>query len=470
MTPRIEHVAKLFGSLPGGVACEDISERYTRDWSGDHSGSALALLRPRSTAEVQQIMRIATRERIAIVPQGGHTGLVGGATPSSGRNEVILSLERLNAVREVSPEDFYMVAEAGCILSNLQAAAADAGMFLPIALGAQESCQIGGNISTNAGGVNVLRYGMTGRMVLGLEAVMPDGSLISRLKGLRKDNTGYRLSQLLVGAEGTLGVVTAVSLELFPSPTQIETAFLALPSYDTVLKFYGIIRRKLGEFVSALEVMDRDSVTLGCPPDSGASAPLALNSPVFVLLEAATSADINLSDVMLGALQSCMENGLIDDAVIATNRTQRRQFWAVREQLVEEQVRRGRHLRTDVSVAISRIPAVVAEVRAQFARHQPRAQVLVYGHFGDGNLHINVLPPAEIAQGPDIGAWLHDCEALIFDTIDRHAGSISAEHGIGIKKRPAFLSRATADEVDIMRRIKAAIDPQNIMSPGRIFT
>lgn len=465
-----EQVATLFSSLPGGVVSEDISERYTKDWSSDHFGAALALLRPRSVAEVQEIMRIASRERIAIVPQGGHTGLVGGATPSPDRNEVVLSLERLNAVREVSAENFYMVAEAGCILSNLQAAAADAGMFLPIALGAQESCQIGGNVSTNAGGVNVLRYGMTGKMVLGVEAVMPDGRMISRLKGLRKDNTGYRLSQMMVGAEGTLGVVTAVSLELFPSPTQIETAFLAVPSYDAALQFYGVIRRKLGEFVSALEVMDHDSVALACLPHTGASAPLTLNSPVYVLLEAATSIDISLSEVMLGALQSCMEDALIDDAVIATNGTQRRQFWAVREQVVEEQVRRGRHLRTDVSVAISRIPAVVAEIREQFNRHQLKARVLVYGHFGDGNLHINALPPADIAQGAEVEAWLHACEELIFNAIDRHAGSISAEHGIGIKKRAAFLSRATADEVDIMRRIKAAIDPQNIMNPGRIFS
>lgn len=465
-----EQVATLFSSLPGGVVSEEISERYTKDWSSDHSGAALALLRPRSVAEVQEIMRIASRERVAIVPQGGHTGLVGGATPSPDRNEVVLSLERLNAVREVSADNFYMVAEAGCILSNLQSAAADAGMFLPIALGAQESCQIGGNVSTNAGGVNVLRYGMTAKMVLGVEAVTPDGQLISRLKGLRKDNTGYRLSQLMVGAEGTLGVVTAVSLELFPNPTQVETAFLALPSYDAVLQFYGVIRRKLGEFVSALEVMDQDSVALACLPHTGAVAPLTLNSPVYVLLEAATSIDISLSEVMLGALQSCMEDGLIDDAVIATNGTQRRQFWAVREQVVEEQVRRGRHLRTDVSVAISRIPAVVAEIREQFNRHQPKARVLVYGHFGDGNLHINALPPADIAQGAEVEAWLHDCEELIFNAIDRHAGSISAEHGIGVKKRAAFLSRATADEVDIMRRIKAAIDPQNIMNPGRIFS
>lgn len=464
-----EQVATLFSSLPGGVVSKDISERYTKDWSSDHFGAALALLRPRSAAEVQEIMRIASRERITIVPQGGHTGLVGGATPSPDRNEVVLSLERLNAVREVSPENFYMVAEAGCILSNLQSAAADAGMFLPIALGAQESCQIGGNVSTNAGGVNVLRYGMTGKMVLGVEAVLPDGRMISRLKGLRKDNTGYRLSQMMVGAEGTLGVVTAVSLELFPSPTQIETAFLALPTYDAVLQFYGVIRRKLGEFVSALEVMDQDSVALGCLPHTGAVAPLTLNSPVYVLLEAATSIDISLSEVMLGALQSCMDDGLIDDAVIATNGTQRRQFWAVREQVVEEQVRRGRHLRTDVSVAISRIPAVVAEIRELFNRHQPQARVLVYGHFGDGNLHINALPPADIAQGAEVETWLHACEELIFNVIDRHAGSISAEHGIGIKKRSAFLSRASADEVDIMRRIKAAIDPQNIMNPGRIF-
>lgn len=460
---------EIFRALGDDLIQQDVSDRYTRDWSGDHVGVAATVLRPRSAEQIAEILRLACQHRIPVVPQGGHTGLAGGATPSSTGNEVVISLERMNQVRELSSENHYMVAEAGCVLRVLQDKAAEANLCLPISLGSQESCQIGGNVSTNAGGVNVLRFGMTGRMVLGIEAVLPDGRIFRKLKGLRKDNTGYRLAQLLVGAEGTLGVVTAVTLELFPLQDKIETAFLALPSYEAALRFYGSIRRRLGEFVTALEVIDQASVSLAISAGSGTAAPMPLTSPVYILLEASTSIDVDLSEVVLRALSSCMDEGLITDAVLASSGIQRRQFWAIREQVVEEQARCGRHLRTDVSVVISEIPTLVKSVEEDIERRFPAARILVYGHMGDGNLHINVLPPKGMQDPATILALLHDCEEIIFNVIDQLDGSISAEHGIGVKKRAAFLSRTPAVDIDIMKSIKSALDPQNIMNPERIF-
>ncbi|HEX2528153.1 MAG TPA: FAD-binding oxidoreductase [Geminicoccus sp.] len=448
---------------------EDTAERlrYEQDWSGDHRGYARIVLRPRSTAEVQAIVRRCMAAGLPVVPQGGHTGLVGGGTPTEAGNEVVVSLERMNRIRQVDPLGFSMVAEAGCILESVQGAAAAEDLYFPLSLSAQGSCQIGGNIATNAGGINVLRYGMTRDLVLGLEVVLPDGRLFDGLSGLRKDNTGYDLKQLFIGAEGTLGIVTAASLKLYPRPSQVQTALLGLPSVEHAVALFSRARRDMGDLLSAFELMPRRCVELALEVMPGLREPFD-PVPTYILLEASTGGLIDLRPILERFLEGAMEQEHIIDGAIAANTTQARDFWRIREGLIEGQVRRGRHLRTDVSIPISAIAAFIASAEQALRAHEPDCLPLSYGHIGDGNIHLNVLPPLGLPAGqlPD---FLHACEEIILTEVDRLGGSISAEHGIGIKKRAAFLARKPQVHLELMKRIKDALDPAGWMSPGRVL-
>ncbi len=443
-------------------------ERYATDWSRDLTGTAKVVVRPRTSADVAAIVRHCAQQGLPVVPQGGHTGLVGGATPSKDGTEVVISLERLNRVREIDPLNFTMTVEAGCVLEAVQAAAASADCLFPLKIGAQGSCQIGGNIASNAGGVNVVRYGMMRDLILGLEVVMPDGQVWNGLKKLRKNNTGYDLKQLFLGSEGTLGIVTAACLKLFPKPTQIETAFLAVASPTHAVTLFGRARRDLADLLSAFEILPRHGIELSLAAVPGQRDPLATASPYYVLMEASASGLVDVRALVERFLEGAIEEDLITDGTLAATSAQSAAFWQIREGIIEAQAQHGRHLRTDVSIPISRVARFLDDTHAALARTEPNAVSLAYGHLGDGNIHFNVLPPAGLDEADRV-AMLYRCEATIFAEVDAAEGSISAEHGIGSVKRRAFLARTPAMDIDLMRRIKSAIDPGGTMSPRRIF-
>lgn len=455
-------VEAIVGS--GGVVRDaERAPRYCRDWSGDIVGRPRLVVRPRSAGEVASLVRLCAARDVPLAPQGGHTGLVGGAAPTEAGDELILSLELMNAIRAIDAANFSMDVEAGCVLETVRNAAAAEGFLFPLALGSQGSCQIGGAVATNAGGLNVLRYGMMRDLVLGLEVVLPDGRIWNGLKKLRKDNTGYNLKQLMLGSEGTLGVVTAATLKLFPAPTQIETAFLALDSVDAVIDLYGGARRDLSDLLSAFELLTDEGVVF-----SGRANPVASPAPVYVLLEASASGLIDLRALLDRFLEQSLARGAIADGAVAVNGAQAAAFWGVREQIIEAQLRRGRHLRTDVSMPISAIPRFMKDANAAMRAISADAVVLAYGHVGDGNLHYNIVPPMGLGEAEAID-FLHRCEEAIFDIVDALDGSISAEHGVGRLKREAFLRRLSPTHADLLGRIKNSFDPHEIMSRGRML-
>jgi FAD/FMN-containing dehydrogenase len=443
-------------------------ERYATDWPRDLHGEPKAVVRPSSAAEVASIVRMCAERGVPVVPQGGNTGLVGGATPSRGRREVVISLERLNQMREIDPLNFTITVEAGCILESVHAAAAAENCIFPLQLGAQGSCQIGGNIATNAGGLNVLRYGMMRDLVLGLEAVLPDGRIWNGLHKLRKNNMGYDLKQLFLGSEGTLGVVTAACLKLFPRPTQVETAILAVHSVANAVQLLGRARRDLCDLLSAFELLPRRGIELSLDAIHGQRDPLGEPSPFYVLMEVSATGLIDLRILVERFLEGLIADGMIRDGTLAANSAQSTALWRLREGLIEAQTRRGRHLRTDVSVPISSVARFLEETQSDLERSEPEAVGLAYGHLGDGNIHFNVLPPPALDDDERI-VLLHRCEAIVFHHVDAVGGSISAEHGIGLTKRDAFLERTSAPAADLMRRIRTVLDPRLTMSPGRIF-
>jgi len=462
-----ETLAALAGVLPEGgllTRTEDL-ERYSRDMSGDHFGRPLAVARPATTEEVSALLSRCHAARIPVVPQGGLTGLVGGAIAEEGQ-ELVVSLERMNKVRSVDPINFAMIVEGGCILEEAKRAAAEQDCLLPITFGSQGSCRIGGNVATNAGGFNVLRYGMTRDLVLGLEVVLPDGRIWNGLKVLRKDNRGYDLKQLFIGSEGTLGIVTAAALKLFPRPTQVETALVGLRSVEDAMTLYARARRECSDLISAFELLLRRSIdiTLRSRPDLG--DPLGRSYPVYVLIEASAGGRLDLHALMEDFLAGSAD--LVEDGVLAVSHAQADRLWLYREVMVETQGRGGRFLRTDVSVPISRLADFVDEALRELGNAVPDAQPVTYGHVGDGNLHLNVVPPPGLdADATD--RLFHQAEAVIFSVVDRFGGSISAEHGIGRVKREAFLERVDAVSLDLATRLKQALDPRHLLSDGRIL-
>ena len=440
-------------------------ERFGRDWMGDYHTRPLAVARPRDAAGVSLVVRECHRLRIPLVPQGGLTGLVGGGVPTDGR-ELVLSLERMNKVRSIDVIDFAMVVEAGCVLEEAKRAADAAGCLLPITFGAQGSCRIGGNVATNAGGFNVLRYGMTRDLVLGLEVVLADGRIWNGLKVLRKDNRGYDLKQMFIGSEGTLGVITAAALKLFPKPVQVETAFIGLRTVEDAMALYAHMRHACSDLATAFELLMRAPIEVSLAADPTLVDPLSEVYPVYVLCELSCGGGIDLRGVLETALTTTED--LVADAVIATSSEQANRLWRLRETMVERQGRGERYFRTDISLPISQIPAFVRQVTPHLAARVPAGDVMLYGHVGDGNLHLNVIPPAGIgAEARD--ALFHEAEETIFGVLDQFGGSISAEHGIGRLKRPAFLERIDAVSLDLATRMKQALDPDGILSMGRIL-
>lgn len=461
-------LAALSAAMPADLLLSDAEalERYSRDWSGDHYGRPLAVARPRSTEELGRFMACCHELKIHVVPQGGLTGLVGGAVASFPGGEVVVSLERMNRVRSVNPIDFAMVVEAGCILEEAKRHAEAADCILPITFGAQGTCRIGGNVSTNAGGFNVLRYGMTRDLVLGLEVVLADGRVWNGLRTLRKDNRGYDLKQLFIGAEGTLGIITAVALKVFPKPEQVETALVGLESVEAAMQLYSRARRQCSDLLTAFELILRHGIEIAINSRDDLSDPLSEPYPVYVLIEASAAGRVDLRALLESFLADASD--LVLDGVIAGSKAQGDRLWLLREMMVEAQGRGGRYLRTDVSVSISSLAAFVSETLSALAEKHPEAIAVTYGHVGDGNIHLNIVPP-ENMPADQYDALFHATEEVIFDVIDRHGGSISAEHGIGRIKQAAFLKRADPLTLELSRRIKDALDPDHLLSEGRIL-
>lgn len=440
-------------------------ERYCRDWHGDVTSSAVAVIRPRSTADVSAAVQAISGLGLSIVPQGGNTGLVLGATPDDPARQVVISLERMTAIRRIDADDFSATVEAGAILSDFKDKVEAAGLYFPLALGAQGSCRIGGNVSTNAGGINVLRYGMTRELVLGLEVVLPDGSVFDGLSTLRKDNRGIDLKQLFIGAEGTLGIITAVSVKLLPPAEQVATALVGLNALSDAIALYRRARRDCCDLMSAFEFMPPVAFTLAREAMPDLLMPIAADYPAYVLMEISGSGLVDVEDLMHRFLEGVMEEGLVLDGVVAASKAQSRNLWLFREGMNEGQARRGAHLRTDVSVPLSRLADFVHEAEAAVMEQLPDALCVSYGHVGDGNVHLNVLPPNGLTR-EEIDAYLYRAKTAINEVLYLFGGSISAEHGVGRLKKADFVSRLPDAQARLLGAIKRAVDPGLIMNRG----
>ena len=455
---------------PAGLVTDPEQLRtYLTDWRGAYSGEAAAVVRPGSTAEVAEVVRLCAAAGVAVVPQGGNTGLCGGAVPDTSGRQVVLSLSRMRRVRELDPANQTITVEAGAVLQSVQEAAAAAGRLFPLSLGAEGSATIGGNLATNAGGTAVLRYGTMRDLVLGLEVVLPDGRVWHGLRGLRKDNTGYDLKHLFVGSEGTLGVITAAVLKLFPAVRSRATAWVALPDPAAAVALIEVVRALAGDRLTGFEVMSRQSVEFVLAHAAGVRDPFGEPHPWYALVELSdTLPDAGLAGVVETALGEAVERDLARDAVIGSGSAQVAALWALREGISEAQDREGPSLKHDVTVPVSRIPAFVAQTDAALQAAVPGIRVVAYGHVGDGNLHYNLSKPV----GSDDGAFRARADELarvVYDSTASLAGSISAEHGIGVSKRSYLADYEDPLELELMRGVKQLLDPAGLMNPGKVL-
>ena len=434
------------------------------DWRGRYVGSTPILLKPANTAEVAAAVRLCSEAGVAMTPQGGNTSLCGAATP---QGEVLISLKRMRDVREVDVANDSMTVEAGCILESLQELAAVNDRLFPLSLGSQGSAMIGGLISTNAGGVHVLRYGMTRELVLGLEAVLPDGTVWSALTGLRKDNTGYDLKQFLIGAEGTLGIITAATLKLHPRPARTELAFCGLRSVSDAVTLLGTARKVSGGAVTAFEIMPRASLDMVLEHVEGTRDPLAGQHDWYVVMEMSFGRSDGARETIEDALGQAFEVDLVQNAALAESDSQQRDFWRLRETIAEAERGHGKAIKHDVSIPVSKMPAFIDAATSAVQAAYPNALVIAFGHVGDGNVHFNIAC-RELGAGDDFIAATCAASSIVYDVVDTFGGSISAEHGIGVLKREELAARKPVD-VAVMKAIKAAIDPKGLMNPRAVL-
>ena len=451
------------------VLTEGDLSAYEIDWRKRYHGRALAVVRPGSTSEVAAVVRACAEHGAGLVPQGGNTGMVGGSVPDGSGTQVLLNLTRMSRVRAIDAANLTLTAEAGCVLQAVQEAAAVQALLFPLSLAAEGSCTIGGNLSTNAGGTQVLRYGNARDLCLGLEVVTASGEVWHGLSGLRKDNTGYDLRDLFIGSEGTLGVITAATLKLYPQPAASCTALAALPSLEAAVGLLQLAQARLAASLTGFELMGDHALSLvraHCPQ---LAQPLAA-APWMVLLEQSDSEGEDHARALFEALlEAALERGLISDAAVASSLEQSRAMWRLRESIPLAQSLEGLNIKHDISLPVSAITRFVTATDAALVTAFPGARLVNFGHLGDGNLHYNVQAP----PGADGPAFLRDCEAavnaIVYDAVDTHGGSISAEHGIGALKRDELAQRKSPVAMNMMRAIKQALDPQNLMNPGRLL-
>ena len=440
---------------------------YLGDWRGRYRGAARCVVRPGSTAEVAAVVRACSAAGVAMLPQGGNTSHCGASIPDKSGKTVLISLSRLNKIRAVDAANNTITVEAGCVLQNLQEAALAVDRLFPLSLAAEGSCQIGGNLSTNAGGVQVLRYGNARELVLGLEVVLPDGEVWNGLRGLRKDNTGYDLKQLFIGAEGTLGIITAAVVKLFPLPRSTATAWLAIASPQAAIGLLNGLQAAFGAMLTACELVSDISLGMVLKHIPGAQAPLE-KSPWYLLVELSGSGEeAALRDALATFLEPALESGEISDAVLAQSVDQAKRLWNLRESISEAQKIEGFSIKHDISVPVSRIPEFLERAGSALQHAWPGIRIVAFGHVGDGNLHYNQSKPeagenaAFIAAQPQVNEMVHDI-------VHQLGGSISAEHGIGQLKREEILRYKSPLEMQMMRTIKQAFDPRGLMNPGKV--
>ena len=442
---------------------------YLADWRGRYSGRARAVVLPLDTDQVAAIVRLCASAGVPIVPQGGRTGLVMGSVPDTSGDAIVLSLRRLNRIRAIDPANRTMTVEAGCILADIHAAAAAAGMLYPLSLAAEGSCTIGGNLSTNAGGTAVLRYGNTRDLCLGLEVVNPQGDVWDGLRGLRKDNTGYALRDLFIGAEGTLGVITAAVLKLFPAPRGMLTALVALDSPRQALALLNLLQARCGAALTGFELMSAVCMDLVAQQFPALPQPFATRHPQYALVELSSNeSEAHAQALLESGIGAALEDGIARDAVVATSNQQALGLWRLREHIPLAQAAAGKNIKHDISLPVSTIPDFIAHTDAALDRAFPDCVLVTFGHLGDGNLHYNVAPPPGVAHD----AFLLQQDAvnrIVHDAVVAFAGSISAEHGIGALKRDELARTKSPVELGMMRAIKAALDPLGIMNPGKIL-
>jgi D-lactate dehydrogenase (cytochrome) len=469
--PLDQSLFDRLAGIVGAAACirdESAMAPFLHEGRGLFRGRAALVVRPGSTAELAQVVTACAAARVPIVPQGGNTGLCGGAAPHDDAREIIVSLGRMNKVRAIDPVNFTITVEAGCILADVQRAAAEKDCLFPVSLGAEGSCQIGGNIATNAGGINVLRYGNTRDLVLGLEVVLPDGRIWNGLRTLGKDNTGYALKHLFAGAEGTLGIITAAVLKMFPRPTETATALCALRNLEDTTRLLNRARALSGDAVTAFEVIPRSGLEMCMRHIAGVADPLQAPHPWYVLIEFSTSRpDASVRASFESLLETAFGEEIIADAVIAESLERRAGLWRIRESLPEAQKHEGGSIKHDIAVPVSAVPAFIVRGIELIARHFPGARPVPFGHLGDGNIHFNISQPV----GADKAAYLaqrNDMNRLVHDLVMSMNGSFSAEHGIGRLKVDDMKRYKDSVELDLMRRLKRALDPDNLMNPGQV--
>ena len=469
-TDRSQALARIKSALgpKGVVESENDIAAYLKEWRGNFQGASDLVARPASADEVSAVVTICAEAGIGIVPQSGNTGLVGGACPYEHGRDIILSTDRLNRIRSVDPVNGTLTAEAGVILQTVQETAAGVDRLFPLSLAAEGSCRIGGNLSTNAGGTGVLRYGNARDLVLGLEVVLPDGRIWDGLRDLRKDNTGYDLKQLYIGAEGTLGIITAAVLKLFPRPRQTATAFAAIRDPAAGIDLLNRAREGAGDAVTACELIPRIGLDFALRHVTGTIDPLIAAYDWYLLLEFTSPvADAPLRDWMEAVLAQGFEDGLVLDATIAASEVQSQRIWHIREAVVEGQRFEGGSIKHDVSVPVARTAEMIAKATAAVEKRLPGIRTVAFGHLGDGNIHFNLGQP----EGADRDAYLArwgEFNELVHGIVVDMGGSISAEHGVGRLKRAEMADRKSDVEMDLMRRIKQALDPQEIMNPGKV--
>jgi FAD/FMN-containing dehydrogenase len=442
---------------------------YLVDFRRLYAGATPLVLLPRTTDDIAKLLAICNRDEVAVVPHGGNTGYCGGATPDESGSQVVISLKRLNKVRQVDAINYSMIVEAGVTLAAAQETARGANRLFPLSLGSEGTAQIGGNLSTNAGGTAVLRYGMMRDLVLGLEVVLADGRIMAGLKSLRKDNTGYDVKSLFIGAEGTLGIITAASLKIFPEPADSATALVGIDTPRHALELLSRMRTRAGDQVTTFELMPRLAIHLTVTHVPGVADPTSCDCPWFVLVELTSpNPQQNLEELLGTELAEAAERGIVKDAMLAASIAQAQAMWKLRESIPEAQRRHGASLKHDVSVPVSEIPTLIERGSALMARFAPEGDVLAYGHAGDGNLHFNISQK----PGADPAAFMgraHALEDAMFDLVESLGGSISAEHGIGRLKALEFAQRADPTELKVMHSLKKALDPKGILNPGKVL-
>lgn len=461
-------IAEMVG--PRGLV-EEANEKlpYLREQRGRYVGSTPFVVRPANTEEVAEVVRLCAEAEIPLVPQGGNTSLVGGSIPHEEGEEILLNLGRMNKIRALDAENFAVTVEAGCILQQIQQAAEDADRLFPLSLGAEGSCQIGGNLSTNAGGVQVLRYGNARDLVLGLEVVLPDGRIWNGLRSLRKDNTGYDLKHLFIGAEGTLGIITAAVLKLYARPREVVTAFAAVRDPAAAVALLGRCRAASGENVTSFELLPRIALDFACRHVEGCKDPLAEPHAWYVLIELfGGRAEGGLREALEETLMAAYEDGLVSDASLAENEAQRKDFWHLREGVVEAQKFEGGSIKHDVSVPVSLVPQFIEEATKAVQEACPGIRPVAFGHVGDGNVHFNLSQPEQADTTAYLARW-EELNQLVHDVVRRFDGSISAEHGIGRMKREENSRFKSPVELEMMRHVKQALDPKNLMNPGKLL-